>query len=232
MITLTVRRVVRVEGIAFAQRVTATYDNPGRSDSTPCPLGPSRDAGRYSGATLIPSPPLASFTSAVDPATDTASFFDTSSRGRGGARVTQVSWSFGDVASGAANDSASRDPTHHFTAPGIYLVTLTVIDANRSRSTSSAEVTAPGPPHAAFTAAEQGSSATFLFLDGSTRGVGAAPIVAWRWSFGDPGSGAQETSTLQNPSHAFTATGNYAVTLTVLDANGYICSPSEIVSYP
>jgi hypothetical protein len=51
-ITLRVRAVTTVQGIAFAQRITATYRNRERFDSTPCALGPSHDAARYSGIAI------------------------------------------------------------------------------------------------------------------------------------------------------------------------------------
>lgn len=35
----------------------------------------------------------------------------------------------------------------------------------------------------------------------------------WSWNFGDPASGAANTSTIQNPTHVFTAPGVYSVTL-------------------
>jgi PKD domain len=43
------------------------------------------------------------------------------------------------------------------------------------------------------------------------------PIVAWTWDFGDPASGAANTSTLQNPQHQFSAYGVYHVTMTATD---------------
>lgn len=230
-ITLTVRRVVIVQGIAFAKRITATYDNAARSDSTPCPLGPSHDSGRYSGTTTVPSPPVASFTFAVNARSDSASFSDMSAPGLGGARIVALLWSFGDPNSGAQNTSTLPDPGHQFSTPGIYSVILTAIDANGLSSTSSSQVVAPGPPTAGFTDAEQGTSATFSFQDGSTAGIGNAPIVAWQWDFGDPGSGSQDTSSAQNPTHAFSAPGVYTVTLTVTDANGFTSSASAMVTY-
>jgi gliding motility-associated-like protein len=38
-------------------------------------------------------------------------------------------------------------------------------------------------------------------------------LVSYLWMFGDPASGAQNTSTLFNPSHAFTTLGTYTVSL-------------------
>lgn len=230
-ITLTVRRVVVVQGIAFAKRITATYDNPARSDSTPCPLGPSHDAGRYSGTTTVPSQPVAAFTSTVNARADSASFSSTSVPGLGGAPIVALDWSFGDPASGAADASTFPDPQHQFSAPGIYSVNLTAIDANGLSSSSSSQVTAPGPPSAAFTDAEQGTSATFSFQDGSAPGIGNAPIVAWDWDFGDPGSGTQDTSSAQDPTHTFSTAGSYTVTLRVTDANGFTSSTSVAVTH-
>lgn len=36
-------------------------------------------------------------------------------------------------------------------------------------------------------------------------------VTEWHWDFGDPASGAANTSTLQSPSHTFTNTGNFLV---------------------
>jgi Zn-dependent metalloprotease len=49
------------------------------------------------------------------------------------------------------------------------------------------------------------------FVDAST---GA---VSWLWDFGDPASGLNNTSNLQNPSHSYSAVGTYTITLTVSD---------------
>lgn len=49
----------------------------------------------------------------------------------------------------------------------------------------------------------------------------SVPVTSYAWNFGDPGSGAQNTSTASNPSHTFTTVGQYLVTLTV--TNQYNC---------
>ncbi len=40
----------------------------------------------------------------------------------------------------------------------------------------------------------------------------------WSWNFGNPQSGANDSSALQNPTHTFTDTGTYCITLTVFDS--------------
>jgi PKD repeat protein len=43
--------------------------------------------------------------------------------------------------------------------------------------------------------------------------------TSWAWDFGDPSSGAGNTSTLQNPTHVYSAVGVYNVTLTIPSAS-------------
>ncbi|KAA3618565.1 MAG: PKD domain-containing protein [Calditrichaeota bacterium] len=53
------------------------------------------------------------------------------------------------------------------------------------------------------------------FSDLSIEGSFGESIVAWSWGFGDG-----TTSTLQNPSHSYAASGKYSISLTVTDALG------------
>jgi PKD repeat protein len=57
-----------------------------------------------------------------------------------------------------------------------------------------------------------------LFTDQS-QGSGGAPIISWNWNFGDPISGSNNTSSLQNPSHLFSVAGAYNVCLTIQGAD-------------
>lgn len=68
-----------------------------------------------------------------------------------------------------------------------------------------------GPPTAQFTANPTATcSGVVNFTDQSFFGV-----TAWLWNFGDGG-----TSTLQNPTHTYTASGTYSVSLQATNANG------------
>ena len=48
------------------------------------------------------------------------------------------------------------------------------------------------------------------------------PGQTYLWNFGDPASGANNTSGLANPSHIYTNTGSYSVSVTVTNANGCV----------
>lgn len=74
-------------------------------------------------------------------------------------------------------------------------------------------VASTDPPAAAFTGTNLtvcGTTTTVAFTDQSTENP-----TSWAWSFGDGG-----TSTQQNPSHTYNATGSYNVTLIATNANG------------
>jgi hypothetical protein len=145
-ITVTVTRTSVIQGISFASGLVATYTNLIRKDRTICPIGPSHDAADYTGvATPPPGPPTAAFSDQLNPTTDTATFTDTSTPGAGGAPIVSISWQFGDPASGPLNTASTSSPSHHFTAPGTYQVTLTVTDANGLKSTATIRVAVPSP---------------------------------------------------------------------------------------
>ncbi|MGE5412838.1 MAG: PKD domain-containing protein [Syntrophomonadaceae bacterium] len=44
--------------------------------------------------------------------------------------------------------------------------------------------------------------------------------TSWSWNFGDPASGNNNTSAVQNPTHAFAAAGSYNVSLQATNASG------------
>jgi len=70
------------------------------------------------------------------------------------------------------------------------------------------------------------SGNTVNFTDISSYSPGSTP--AWSWNFGDPPSGPNNTSTLQNPSHTFSGPGTYTVCLTYTSITtiGIICADS------
>lgn len=82
------------------------------------------------------------------------------------------------------------------------------------------------PPTAGFSEQFTGNPREWLFTDTST----GSP-TSWSWNFGDPASGANNTSALQNPIHTFSAAGNYVVSLTASNAGGSD-STSRVINVP
>jgi len=77
--------------------------------------------------------------------------------------------------------------------------------------------TGGGAPVASFSfsAPPNFAGASVSFTDTST----GSP-TSWAWNFGDPSSGASNTSTLQNPTHTFASGGSYTVSLTATNGSG------------
>ena len=129
-------------------------------------------------------------------------------------------WDFGD----GSVDSTEQHPTHAFADYGTYDVTLTVTDddGNVVATTMEVEVLEAGAPFADFDYSQL-SGTTVEFYDYSYDGEG--DVVEWLWDFGDAGAGSTE----QEPTHAFPASGEYEVTLTVTDDEGKSASVTYTV---
>ncbi|MGD6805594.1 MAG: PKD domain-containing protein [Candidatus Bathyarchaeia archaeon] len=157
-------------------------------------------------------PPQANFSPAsVNPTVNQDVLFtDTSSAGTG--VINQWLWSFGD-----GTTSTEQNPTHAYSTIGAKTITLTVTDSNGLSNTITKAITVEKAPTAEFTVSSV--NPTILeqvrFTDTSTEGSGV--IISWLWTFGDG-----ETSTIQNPTHSYSAAGLKVVTLTVTDSNGKI----------
>ncbi|MFO8128859.1 MAG: PKD domain-containing protein [Bacteroidales bacterium] len=122
-------------------------------------------------------------------------------------------WDFGD----GTYDSTHQHPVHLYTVAGTYTVTLTVYDTNGCGSSVQKSVTVNSPPIAEFSYSTQ-SCDTVQFTDQSA-GVGDS-LVSWQWDFGDPSSGWNNYSMLQDPVHIYYGSDSYDVTLIVTDALG------------
>jgi PKD repeat protein len=110
-----------------------------------------------------------------------------------------------------------ENPTHVFAVASVYTVTLTATNGGGSGLRNHAVTVAAFSPVAnfGFKPSSPSPGQPVQFLDSSTGGP-----TAWSWNFGDPGSGASNTSTVQNPTHVFALPGVYTVTLTVSNAVG------------
>lgn len=129
--------------------------------------------------------------------------------------VTGWQWDFGDPASGANNTSVFQNPSHNFTLPGTYNITLIATSSNGCIDTIVQPIVVSTLLNANFSNTSVCEGLTTTFTDLSTSSSGT--INTWNWDFGDNG-----TSNLQNPTHQYTAAGTYVVLLTASTSTGCV----------
>jgi len=128
---------------------------------------------------------------------DTVDFLNTSS-GSGG--ITGYSWDFGD---GTPNSNLAN-PSHVYNVAGTYQVTL-LCSTSQCTDDTVQTITVNPAPQVAFTvsAGSYCEPAEIVFTNTST----GNPQFSWDFGDGSP------LSTVTNPSHTYTDTGTYPVTL-------------------
>jgi PKD repeat protein len=172
--------------------------------------------------------PVANFTYTAAHCANSPVQFTDQSQTSGGPAITGWLWNFGDPGSGSSNTSTLQNPVHSFSTSGSYTVTLVVSSSGGCSSVVSKTVSVGSSPVAQFTSDTACAGSATHFTDQSV--ANAASIVSWNWNFGDPSSGTGNTSTLENPSHVFTSSGLYMVTLTVINSN--LCQKDTVIPVP
>ena len=140
--------------------------------------------------------------------------------------VQSWSWDFGDPTSGANNTSANQNPSHAYSAPGTYDVTLTVGHGTGCTATRVKTITVEAPPTIDFDEPILNCEGTAL----SFTAIASTDVLFYDWNFGDAASGAANTSEIANPFHAYENAGNYNVTCTVTDVWGCTGSVTNVVT--
>ncbi|GDX53097.1 hypothetical protein LBMAG27_21440 [Bacteroidota bacterium] len=152
----------------------------------------------------------------------TIHFTDTSSSQ---VALASWTWNFGDLSSGALNNSTQQNPNHTFNSPGTYIVTLIAKDALLCQSTISQTVYIHQLPDAQFTINPNpicpGGNITFTSTSTSTN-----PITTYQWNFGDAASGVLNNAITSTASHTFNFSGSYFVKLKVFTSFG--CTDSLV----
>jgi PKD repeat protein len=125
--------------------------------------------------------------------------------------INSWSWTFGD--SGA---SSLPHPSHQYTTPGVYTITLTVAGPAGSDSETKVdyiEVAEPGSLVADFTGNPVSGIVplTVSFIE-----LSSGDVTSWLWTFGDGGS-----STDPNPKYVYISPGTFTVSLKVSNSEGF-----------
>lgn len=142
-----------------------------------------------------------------------------------GITVTGWSWDFGDAASGASNTSNVADPSHSFTAPGTYLVTLVATASTGCTSTYSEMVVVPDNPAVFFSVPAGNCAGNALEF----QSIADPNVVQYNWDFGDSASGGANFDS-GNPSYHRYTDGNYIATLEAENVFGCTATVSQPVS--
>jgi gliding motility-associated-like protein len=120
-------------------------------------------------------------------------------------------WNFGD-----GTMSTDTNPSHDYTVPGTYGVTLTITTPAGCTNTLALSnvVTAVAFPEADFSIPRELSLEEAALVQFTNLSTGSS---SWTWDFGDE----SDESDLFSPAHGYTDTGSYTVQL--ISYNDYLC---------
>lgn len=131
-------------------------------------------------------------------------------------------WDFGD-----GQTASTQNANHTYASPGTYTVTHTVGSLGGCSSTVTWVVTIMDEPVSDFIDLSTCQNGLTTFTDLSS--IANGTITNWTWNFGD----GSPVSPLQNPTHIYSASGNFNVTLTVTSDFGCTNSfTSPVTVYP
>lgn len=198
--------------ISYLQNPSVTYFNPGEySVKLVVQNAGGKDSLIKTAYIKVYAAPQVSFdapvTSGCSPLP--VNFNNTSTAGNG--TISSYLWDFGD-----GNTSVQQVPSHSYSNPGNYNISLVAVNSYGCRSTNYATnyITVNPSPEAGFNSINAiGCTAphSVSFQNQST-GTGS---LTYSWNFGDGNS-----STLQNPVHQYNSNGIFNVTLITTNATG------------
>ena len=189
-----------------------TYSSSGYKTITLTVVNAVGCSSQYSKVLYVGTAPTASFTPNYTACSKSVSFTNNSSTGSG----VSYSWNFGDGSS-----STSMNPSLTYASAGSYPVTLTVNNLGCT-STSTQNIEVSSSPTVSFTTSAGTCVNNINFNNTSSVDYGD---LSYSWDFGD-GS----TSTLASPTKAYSASGNYTVSLTATNSTGCSVSSSSSIS--
>ncbi len=135
-------------------------------------------------------------------------------------------WNFGD----GSSEILKMNPTHTYSAPGVYVVTLTVIDNNGTSGMANTTVTILSTPltnqlpHANAGSSYSGTAGNLISFSAAASTDSDGTIVNYTWTFPDKIQYGQSTT------HTYVNQGTYLVTLTVTDDKGGTNQTSALVT--
>lgn len=133
--------------------------------------------------------------------------------------IASWSWDFGDT--GTGNTSTTRNPQHTYADAGDYSVSLETTTNFGCSATTQEMVSIAPSPSVAYTYAPACVDEPTQFTDQSGTGV-----TEYSWDFGG------SFSSMANPLHTFSTSGDYTVSLSVTGDNDCIAQTSQLITVP
>ena len=132
--------------------------------------------------------------------------------------INSYYWEFGDPSTGANNISALQNPSHVFSAAGIYTIKLVANRGQECSDSATAIIRVFPGFFPAFNSAGICLTSPVQFNDATTANYGV--VDSWEWDFGDVGNA--DISGIKNPSWLYADTGTKTVRLIVGSSMGCI----------
>ena len=162
-------------------------------------------------------------------AANAITFTDSSSIPVASGSIVNWNWNFGD-GTAAVNNSTAASVNHVFATHNTYTVTLTITTSKGCVVSKQKQITVnPLPvPYFKFPASICLPDATVNFIDSSTIADGTENTFTYAWNFDDLISGSSNTSVSKNPSHYFSTSRVYNVSLTCKSGAG--CVNTKVIA--
>lgn len=160
--------------------------------------------------TIIGQAPVAAFINSAACKNNIISFTDNSTPPSGNI-INSWFWNFGDNST-LADTSITQNPFYTFSDTGDYQIQLSVTTNAGCKQTFIKNIHVAPKPIANFNNIIACQNDSALFTNLSTSSSAYMPL-SYSWNFGDPASGASNTSSLTNPEHLFSQQVNYVVKL-------------------
>ena len=139
--------------------------------------------------------------------------------------IASYAWDFGD---GNTTQVSNSSIFYYYETPGIFNVTLTVIDSGGLQNATSKEITVTKPPLATFVFSpfrpRIGQSIVFNASESKPNG---GHIISYFWDFGD-----NVTENVSDPivTHIYDIFGDYSVTLTIADSENETATATQKIT--
>lgn len=138
--------------------------------------------------------------------------------------ISEWFWDFGD------GDFADvMNPNHVYQNAGTFDVVLTITDTSGCVNSMMQQLQIDPPPLAQFEAsANNCSNEVVLFTDASVASENGM-LTQWHWDFGDGNDTIIDYPDIPDISHLYGQSGNYQVTLTVMDSLGCVDDTTMVI---